>query len=111
MNSMILLYRSSLILGIILSLEAVFYTLLSAIFRDDLFNGTIFIGCLVIFIGMLVSETKLEFLNQRKRNKGFAYLDYKFFYDRIIMKTMKIYTRRRIYETNKSEHFNYRSIN
>lgn len=39
------------------------------------------------------------------------YLDYKFFYDRIIMKTMKIYTRRRIYETNKSEHFNYRSIN
>ena len=64
-------YVSEMKTSIILSLEAVFGTLLSVIFLGDLFTVTMFIGCVVIFTGIMVSETKLKFLNNKiKINSG-----------------------------------------
>ena len=60
-------YVSEMKTSIILSLEAVFGTILSVIFLGDLFTVTMFIGTVVIFIGILVSETKLGFLNKSKK--------------------------------------------
>lgn len=56
-------YVSEMKTSIILSLESVFGTLLSVIFLNDKFTKEMFFGCIVIFIGILVSETKLDFLN------------------------------------------------
>ncbi len=61
------IYVSEMKTSIILSLEAVFGTLLSVIFLGDIFTVTMFIGTVVIFIGILVSETKLGFLNKSKK--------------------------------------------
>lgn len=60
-------YVSEMKTSILLSLEAVFGTLLSVIFLGDVFTVTMFIGTVVIFIGILVSETKLAFLNKTKK--------------------------------------------
>lgn len=60
-------YVSEMSASIILSLESVFGTLLSVIFLGDVFTVAMFIGCVIIFIGILVSETKLKFLNKAKK--------------------------------------------
>lgn len=54
-------YVSEMKTSIILSLESVFGSLLSVIFLNDTFTKLMFIGCVIIFIGILVSETKLNF--------------------------------------------------
>lgn len=53
--------------SIILCLESVFGTLLSVIFLNDPFTMIMFVGCIVIFIAILISETKLEFLKLKRK--------------------------------------------
>lgn len=59
-------YISEMKVSIILCLESVFGTLLSVIFLHDPFTWVMFAGCVVIFIGILTSETKWEFLRKKK---------------------------------------------
>lgn len=59
-------YISEMKTSIILSLESVFGTLLSVILIDDPFTQIMFFGCLIIFLGILTSETKLKFLKLNK---------------------------------------------
>ncbi len=56
--------------SIIISLESVFGTLLSVVFLNDTFTKIMLIGCVVIFIGILVSETKLDFLTMKNAMIG-----------------------------------------
>lgn len=55
-------YTNSTHAAIILSLEAVFGSLLSILILGDNFTFTMFLGCLVIFMGILTAETKWSFL-------------------------------------------------
>lgn len=55
-------YVSEMKVSIILCNEAVFGTLLSVIFLNDRFTLVMFTGCIIIFVGIIISETKLEFL-------------------------------------------------
>ena len=59
-------YISETKASLILCLESVFGTLLSVIFLDDPFTKTMFVGCIIIFIGILTAQTKWEFLKVRK---------------------------------------------
>lgn len=59
-------YISEMKTSIILCLESVFGTLLSVIFLHDSFTKIMSLGCVVIFIGILTSETKLKFLKLEK---------------------------------------------
>lgn len=58
-------YTSSTHAAIILSLEAVFGTIFSILILGEIFTIKMFIGCLVIFIGILTAETKWEFLRKK----------------------------------------------
>ena len=60
-------YVSEMKASIILSLESVVGTLLSVIFLQDTFTIVMFIGCVVIFIGVLVSETKLDIFSRKRK--------------------------------------------
>ncbi|MBU4541697.1 MAG: DMT family transporter [Firmicutes bacterium] len=55
-------YTNATHAAIILSLEAVFGSLLAIIILGDNFTFTMFLGCLVIFLGILTAETKWAFL-------------------------------------------------
>lgn len=55
-------YTNSTHAAIILSLEAVFGSLLSILILGDNFTFTMFLGCLIIFLGILTAETKWSFL-------------------------------------------------
>jgi len=57
-------YTNSTHAAIILSLEAVFGSILSIIILGDTFTLTMFLGCLVIFLGILTAETKWSFLKK-----------------------------------------------
>ena len=51
--------------SILLSLEAVFGTLLSVVFLQDPFTVLMLLGCIIIFIGILTAETKWQFLKKK----------------------------------------------
>ena len=51
--------------SIILCLEAVFGSIFAIIFHGDVFTPTMLVGCLLILIGIIIAETKLEFLHGR----------------------------------------------
>jgi drug/metabolite transporter (DMT)-like permease len=53
--------------AIILSLESFFGSIFSVIFLGDIFTLKMIIGCILIFIAIITSETKLSFL-KRKEN-------------------------------------------
>ena len=55
-------YTNSTHAAIILSLEAVFGSLLSILILGDNFTSLMFLGCLIIFLGILTAETKWSFL-------------------------------------------------
>lgn len=55
-------YTNSTHAAIILSLEAVFGSLLSILILNDNFTSLMFLGCLIIFMGILTAETKWSFL-------------------------------------------------
>ncbi|MEG1632877.1 MAG: DMT family transporter [Oscillospiraceae bacterium] len=57
-------YTSPQSASIILTLEAVFGTLLSVIFYDELLTGRVVLGFVLIFAAVLISETKLSFLKK-----------------------------------------------
>jgi drug/metabolite transporter (DMT)-like permease len=54
-------YISEMKTSVILSLESVFGTLLSVILMHDPFTKIMLLGCIIIFLGILTSETKLKF--------------------------------------------------
>lgn len=56
--------------AIILSLEAVFGSLLSNLLLGELFTYKMFIGCVTIFIAIITAETKLEFLKINKETSS-----------------------------------------
>ncbi|NLY60778.1 MAG: DMT family transporter [Clostridiales bacterium] len=53
--------------SLILCLEAVFGSVLAAIFLGDVFTPSMIIGCGLIFIGIIIAETKLKFLQSNKK--------------------------------------------
>ena len=59
-------YISEMKTSLILCLESVFGTLLSVMFLHDPFTKIMALGCVVIFIGILTSETKLKFLKLKR---------------------------------------------
>jgi drug/metabolite transporter (DMT)-like permease len=54
-------YITEIKTSVILSLESIFGTGLSVIFMNDPFTKIMFLGCIMIFLGILTSETKLKF--------------------------------------------------
>jgi len=56
--------------AIILSLESVFGVLFSVIFYHEKITLPLFIGFLLIFLAVIISETKLNFLKKRNRNEA-----------------------------------------
>lgn len=50
--------------SIILCLEAVFGSILAVIFLGDTFTPNMIAGCIFIFIGIIVAETKLKFISR-----------------------------------------------
>lgn len=54
--------------GIILSFESVFGAILSVIFLKDIFTINMIVGCIIIFIAVIICETKLSFLKNSKKN-------------------------------------------
>jgi len=62
-------YTSSTHTAIILSLESVFGSILAIIILGDNFTSIMFIGCFVIFTGIITAETKWSFL-KNKQNKS-----------------------------------------
>jgi len=59
-------YISEMKTSILLSLESVFGTILSVLFLHDPFTIVMFIGCIIIFLGILTSETKWGFLKKKR---------------------------------------------
>ncbi|HEY5557007.1 DMT family transporter [Acetobacterium sp.] len=60
-------YTSSTHAAIILSLESVFGSILAIIILGDNFTSIMFIGCFVIFMGILTAETKWSFLKNKQK--------------------------------------------
>lgn len=60
-------YTSATHAAIILSLEAVFGSVLSIIILGDDFTSMMFLGCFVIFMGILTAETKWSFLKIKQK--------------------------------------------
>lgn len=63
-------YTSPQTASVILTLESVFGTLLSVIFYHERLNFKTICGFLLIFVAVLISETKLSFLNKPKLAQG-----------------------------------------
>ena len=55
--------------SILLTLEAVFGTLVSVIFYHEKMDIRLVIGFAVMFVSVLISETKLSFLKHRDRRE------------------------------------------
>lgn len=51
--------------SLILCLESVFGSILAVIFLGDIFTPNMIVGCILILIGIIIAETKLEFLSYR----------------------------------------------
>ena len=62
-------YTSSTHAAIILSLEAVFGGMLSLIFLKEVFTLRFLIGCIAIFISIITTETKWDFIKKSGLNK------------------------------------------
>ncbi|WP_156299258.1 DMT family transporter [Streptobacillus canis] len=60
---------SSSTAAVILSLEVVFATILSIFLGYDDFHPIILFGSVLIFLGIIISETKLDFLFKNKKRK------------------------------------------
>lgn len=56
---------------IILSLESVFGVIISILFYNEVMTAKLGLGFLVIFIGIIICETKLEFITNRFKNERF----------------------------------------
>lgn len=68
-------YTNSTHAAIILSLESVFGSILAIIILGDHFTFIMFIGCFVIFMGILTAETKWSFLkNKQKKSEKISEL-------------------------------------
>jgi len=61
-------YTTAVKACIILSLEAVFGMILSALIYGEILTGQMILGCFIVFIAILVSETKLAFLKTGRRD-------------------------------------------
>ncbi|MBP2020798.1 drug/metabolite transporter (DMT)-like permease [Clostridium punense] len=61
-------YTSSTHAAIILSLESFFGAVFSVFFFNEIFNIAMIVGCILIFIAIITTETKLEFLKKRANN-------------------------------------------
>ena len=59
-------YTTSTHTAIILSLEAVFGSILSSLLLGESFTYKMLIGCTIILIAIITAETKLEFLKVNK---------------------------------------------
>jgi len=56
-------YTTAVKAAIIMSLEAVFGMALSALIYKEVLTGQMVFGCIIVFCAIIISETKLEFLN------------------------------------------------
>ncbi len=63
-------YTTSTHTAIILSLEAVFGGLLSLIFLKEPFTLRFLIGCIAIFVSIITTETKWDFIKKRSSTKS-----------------------------------------
>jgi drug/metabolite transporter (DMT)-like permease len=61
-------YTNSTHAAIILSLEAVFGSMLSILILGDNFTLPMLVGCFVIFVGIITAETKWSFLKTKQEN-------------------------------------------
>jgi len=61
-------YTSSTHAAIILSLESFFGAVFSVFFFNEIFNIAMIAGCILIFIAIITTETKLDFLKKRTSN-------------------------------------------
>lgn len=61
-------YTSSTHAAIILSLESFFGAVFSVFFFNEIFNLAMIAGCILIFIAIITTETKLEFLKKHANN-------------------------------------------
>ena len=59
-------YTTSTHAAIILCLESVFGSILSVIMLNEIFTSKMIIGCLTIFIAIITTETKWDFLKKKK---------------------------------------------
>ena len=59
-------YTTSTHAAIILCLESVFGSILSVIVLNEIFTSKMVLGCLTIFIAILTTETKWDFLKKKK---------------------------------------------
>ncbi|WP_291640821.1 DMT family transporter [Clostridium sp.] len=59
-------YTTSTHAAIILCLESVFGSILSVIMLNEIFTSKMILGCLTIFIAIVTTETKLDFLKRKK---------------------------------------------
>jgi drug/metabolite transporter (DMT)-like permease len=55
--------------GIILCLESVFGAILSVIILGEVFTSHMILGCVTIFVAIVISETKLNFIKSLFRSK------------------------------------------
>ncbi|MBC3796198.1 DMT family transporter [Acetobacterium tundrae] len=61
-------HTSSTHAAIFLSLESVFGSTLSILLLGDQFSFTMFLGCIIIFLGIITAETKWSFLKIKQNN-------------------------------------------
>lgn len=59
-------YTTSTHAAIILCLESVFGSVLSVVMLNEIFTSKMILGCLTIFIAIITTETKLNFLKRKK---------------------------------------------
>ncbi|MBQ2753078.1 MAG: DMT family transporter [Firmicutes bacterium] len=60
------MYTSATNTAVILSFEAVITAIASAIIFDEIMSVKMYIGCVILFLAIIVAETKLEFLFNTK---------------------------------------------
>ncbi|MBU3090920.1 DMT family transporter [Clostridium sp. CF011] len=59
-------YTTSTHAAIILCLESVFGSILSVVMLNEIFTSKMILGCLIIFVAIITTETKLNFLKIKK---------------------------------------------
>ena len=60
------MYTSATNTAVILSFEAVITAIASAIIFDEVMSAKMYIGCVILFLAIIVAETRLEFLFNTK---------------------------------------------
>jgi drug/metabolite transporter (DMT)-like permease len=63
-------YTSAVKAAILLSLESVFCAIFSALIFKEEFTGRMLTGCIIIFAAIIISETKLSFIFDRKKENA-----------------------------------------